>query len=149
VEYTKWDIWWGILYIILFPIDILFIIFGIVYHPVFEWFSVVLSWIIIILTYFFIKKRRSPLRKITKYNKKTEKFYITTKNKVHDYLKANIGNAYSANVLLNTLEENIKSPSLKKYIKKEGGSILMEMSSDGYIQIAQKNGKIHYFFPSD
>ena len=149
VEYTKWDIWWGILYIPLIPLDIIFIIFGIIYDPVFEWFSVVFSWILIVLTYFFIKKRKSPLRKSIKYDEKTKKLRITTKNKIHNYLKTNIGKAYTAKALLNKLEENIKNPHFKKYVKKNGERILTEMSSEEFIQIAYKNEQMHYFLPSD
>lgn len=149
VKYTKWDIWWGILYIFLIPLDIIFIVFGIVFHPAFEWFSVIFSWIIIVLTYLFIKRRRSPLRKIAKYDEKNKELYVATKNKFHNYLKANIGKAYTANVLLNKLEENIKSSSFKKYVKKNGGRILSEMTFNEYIQIAEKNGQMHYFCPSN
>lgn len=84
-----------------------------------------------------------------KYNKKTKEFYITTRNKVYEYLKTNIGNAYTASVIINNLEEDSKNSSFKKYMKNNGGKILTEMSIDEYIQTTEKDGQLYYFFISD
>jgi len=149
VEYTKWDIWWGILYIILIILDVVFIIFGIVYHPAYEWFSLVFTWTITILTYFFIKKRHSPMRKILKYDEKTKNLYNSIEKKILHYLKSNPGNAYSSKALLSRIEENIKHPNFKKYIMKNGERILNNMISEGIIQETYYSETSHFFIPSD
>lgn len=119
------------------------------YFPPLSWLHLSVVPAIIILGYYIFVKKYIPKRNIEKYNEKTKELYVATKNKIINYLKTNIGKAYTAKTLLNKLDDSIKNSNFKKYVKKNGERILTEIISDEYIQIAYKNGQTHYFFLSD
>lgn len=119
------------------------------YFPPLSWLHLSVVPAIIILGYYIFVKKYIPKRNIKKYNEKTKELYVATKNKITNYLKTNIGKAYTAKTLLNKLDDSIKNSNFKKYVKKNGERILTEIISDEYIQIAYKNGQTHYFFLSD
>ncbi|MFX1281521.1 MAG: hypothetical protein ACFFA3_19385 [Promethearchaeota archaeon] len=68
------------------------------------------------------------------------------RKKISHVLRANIGNAYTKDALLNRVVEKVRHPYFKKYLKSNGEKVLKELVSEGKISITQKDGKFHYFF---
>jgi hypothetical protein len=66
------------------------------------------------------------------------------KQKFFRYLKSNTGKSFSEEELIKNLEKNVNHPYLKKYIRKNGGSILIELLDNHNIHRSQKNGEIFF-----
>ncbi|MFW9880047.1 MAG: hypothetical protein ACFFG0_43790 [Candidatus Thorarchaeota archaeon] len=137
----SWYFFWGIISAITFGYElVIFFIVAIV--------ALVIG-LALGITYFFINDDFFRLRKkIEIYDEKTDKLFKATEKKILNYLKANVGNAYTKRALLNRLDKSVQHPYFKKYIKKNTERILKKMILDGNIQTALKNGETHYFFVS-
>ncbi len=151
-QYLKSDVSvpYGLISIIVIVIDLTLFSISLVYSPPLQWWLFLGGLVLItILFYYIFIKTNNSRRNGKKYNEITKELYIATKNKLTKYLKTNIGKAYTAEALLNKLDDSIKNSYYKKYVKNNGKRILTEMVSDEYIQIAYENGQTHYFFLSD
>jgi len=83
------------------------------------------------------------------FKKKSKEYNLATKKEIYNFLKINARNAYTGEILLNNINENIDRSSFKRYIKKTYDRILSEMVSDQQIDLSQKNGQNFYLFPSE
>jgi len=142
-EYTEWDLGFALFSITLSIIDFIFIMIGIIYNDLlYQILSYILTFVISLLVYLFIKGKIS-------FKKKTEDYYTTSKKEIFNFLKTNAKNSYTANALLKNVNEKINPSSFKRYIKKKYELILSELIADQQIQLVQKNGQDYYSFPSE
>ncbi|MHA1932381.1 MAG: hypothetical protein ACW96X_07555 [Promethearchaeota archaeon] len=96
-------------------------------------------------------KNRSVLEldTLAKYGDQTQEFSDITEKKIVIYLKNAVGSAFTAKALLSRVVETIKNPTIKKFISKNGETILNKMVIDGKIQSARKDEENHYFYQKD
>jgi hypothetical protein len=85
-------------------------------------------------------------RKMRDIDKNDEKILNNAvRNKITQYLKENIGSAYSKDTLLKRVAEKVKHPYFKTYIKNNGEKILHKLVIEGLVLTTQKNEETHYF----
>lgn len=96
-----------------------------------------------------IMKNIKVPKKLDNYDEKTKILFDATEKKISSYLRVNIGNAYSKQAILLRLQEQVSHPYYKKYIKRNLERILNKMVSNGLVQTAWKDGKIHYFITKE
>ncbi len=80
-------------------------------------------------------------------NKKKEAYTKTIEKLMVNYLRKNIGKAYSAKSLVKKLNIKTRNPSFNRYLKKNGEEILTAIALSGVVQKTQKDGLTHYFIP--
>jgi len=141
-EYTDWDVWNAVGFILLGILDLLLIEIGISYNLLlYQILFYVLTILITVLVYIFFAGRFS-------FVKKSKEHDITAKKAIYNFLKSNINKAYTPEILLNKINVNIKNRTYKRYLRRNYEKILSEMHSDQIIEVTQKNEQNFYIFPS-